>query len=82
MRTARAKRKPIPTVKQALERIETRRAQALLRHQMEAADRRSNARADQRVIERMIYGRLSPGVRESLKLRHAALQREIAANLY
>ena len=49
---------------------------------MEAADRRSNARADQRTIEHMIYGRLSPGMRQSLKLRHAALQQEIAANLF
>ena len=76
------RRKPIPTVKQALERIETRRAQALLRHQMQAADRRSNARADQRTIEHMIYGRLSPGVRASREHRHAALQREITANLF
>ena len=77
-----ARRRPIPSLRQALERIETRRALSLLRHQVQAADRRNNARADQRIIEHMTYDRLSPGMRASLCHRHEALQREILANLF
>ena len=76
------RRRPIPTIQQALARIDRRRAVTLLRHQMEAADRRSNAMAEQRHIEHAIYGRLSPGLRASLGHRHAELQREIEANLF
>jgi len=54
----------------------------LSKHLMEAADRRADRRADDRTIEQMIYGRLSPGLRASLKHRHAALQEEIIANLF
>ena len=77
-----ARRRAIPTVQQALARIDRRRAVSLLRHQMEAADRRPNAQAEQRHIEHAIYGRLPPGLRASLGHRHAELQREIEANLF
>ena len=76
------RKRAIPTLEQALARIDRRRAITLLRHQMEAADRRSNAMAEQRHIEHAIYGRISPGLRVSLGHRHAALQEEIAANLF
>ena len=78
---ARRKRE-IPTIEQALARIDRRRAITLLRHQMEAADRRSNALAEQRHIEHAIYGRISPGLRASLQHRRQALQEEIMANLF
>ena len=76
------RKRPIPTLEQALARIGRRRVITLMRHQMEAADRRSNAMAEQRHIEHAIYGRISPGLRASLKLRHADLQDEIASNLF
>ena len=74
--------RPIPTVQQALSRIDRRRAVTLLQHQMRAADLRANAQAEQRHIEHAVYGRLSPGLRASLGHRHADLQREIEANLF
>jgi hypothetical protein len=76
------RRKPIPSLRQALERIETRRAATLLRHRQIAADRRTNAKADQRAIEHAIYGRLSPGMRAALRHRHASLQRDIEESLF
>ena len=76
------RKRPIPTVQQALARIDRRRAVTLLQHQMRAADLRANAQAEQRHIEHAIYGRLSPGLRASLGHRHAELQREIEANLF
>ena len=76
------RKRQIPTIEQALARIDRRRAVTLLQHQMRAADLRANAQAEQRHIEHAIYGRISRGLRASLKHRHAALQEEFAANLF
>ena len=76
-----ARKRPIPTIQQALARIDRRRAVTLLQHQMRAADLGANAMAEQRHIEHAIYGRISPGLRASLGHRHAALEEEIEANL-
>ena len=72
-----------PTIEQTHLPRETRvSAVTLPKHLMEAANRRADRRADDRTIEQMIYGRLSPGLRASLKHRHAALQEKITANLF
>ena len=72
----------MPTIQQALARIGRRRAITLLRHQMEAADRRSNAIPEQRHLEHVLYGRISPGLRASLTHRREALREDIEANLF
>ena len=75
-------RRALPSMRQALERADTRRFHSIPRHLMDAADRRANASARLHAIEHMVYGRLSPGMRASLPHRRAALQGEIAANLF
>ena len=65
-----------------LMKAQQRRAATVnFQNEMAEAHRRANKRLHLMQVNSMLYGRLSPGMRNSLTYRKAALEREVANSL-